>query len=485
MKLISILKNLEFDLLQGELDIEINKPEYDSREIVLGDVFICIKGYETNGHKYVEKAYANGARVIVCQESISVGEGCTVIKVKDTRKAMAVIGSNFYGNPKNKLKLIGITGTNGKTTSTFMIKSILQAAGFKVAIIGTIANYICDKKIETSRTTPESLELHKLFKEMVDSSVDYCVMEVSSHSLFLNRVYGLEFCQGIFTNLTRDHLDFHKTFENYYDSKLILFQNSNNSVINLDHEYGKRITEDIKGRKTTFSIEEKADVMASNLKIDSRGVEFDLEYKDNNTHINLKIPGKYNVENAIGSAAACLSEGIPMNLIKAGLENMLCVPGRCEIVTQGYDLDYEIILDYAHTPDGLENILKTAREFTKGRLISIFGCGGDRDKTKRPIMGEIGTNLSDISIITSDNPRTEEPDQIIKDILSGVKKDNFIVVENRREAIKKGIEIAIKGDVIVIAGKGHEDYQILKTGKIHFDEREVIKEILEEGRENN
>lgn len=482
MKLISILKDMEFEILQGSLEVEINKLEYDSRNIGPQDVFLCIKGYETDGHKYAEIAAEKGARVIVCQDEVKLKNNCTVIKVEDSRKALAIMGSNFYGNPKNKLKLIGVTGTNGKTTSTFMLKSILETADFKVGVIGTIANYIGDKKLDTSRTTPESLELHKLFKEMVDSSVDYCVMEVSSHSLFLSRVYGLEFSQGVFTNLTRDHLDFHKTFQNYYESKLILFNNSCNSIINMDHEYGKRIMEDIQGRKITFSIENKADVKGSNLEMDSRGVEFDLEYKDTITHINLKIPGKYNVENALGSAAACLSEGISMDLVKAGLESMLCVPGRCEIVNQGHNRDYEIILDYAHTPDGLENILKTAREFTKGRLISIFGCGGDRDKTKRPIMGEIGTNLSDISIITSDNPRTEEPNQIIKDILSGVKKDNYLMVENRRDAIKKGIEIARKGDVIVIAGKGHEDYQILKTGKIHFDEREVIKEILEEGR---
>jgi UDP-N-acetylmuramoyl-L-alanyl-D-glutamate--2,6-diaminopimelate ligase len=482
LKLVDVMKNVEFELLQGNFDIEINKLEYDSRNISPNDIFICIKGYETDGHKYVKSAAAKGARVIVCQDDIQTEVGCTVIKVKDTRKAMALMGSNFYGNPKSKFKIIGVTGTNGKTTTAFMLKSILETAGYKVGLIGTIANYIGDKKVASSRTTPESLELHKLFKEMADSSVEYCVMEVSSHSLYLGRVYGLEFCQGIFTNLTRDHLDFHKTFENYYESKLIMFKNSRNSVINVDHEYGKKLMEDIEGSKITFSIENKADVIGRNMEMDSRGVKFDLEYRNTMAHIDLKIPGKYNVENALGSAGACLSEGISMGLVKAGLENMLCVPGRCENVTHGYNLGYEIIVDYAHTPDGLENILKTAREFTQGRVIAIFGCGGDRDKTKRPIMGEIGTNLSDISTITSDNPRTEEPDMIIKDILCGVKKDNYLVVENRKEAIRKGIEIAQPGDVVVIAGKGHEEYQILKTGKIHFDEREIVKEILEEGR---
>jgi len=483
LKLINILNNLEFELVQGDLDTEINKVEYDSRNIKFNDVFICIKGYETDGHGYVNNALEKGAAVIVCEDDISTKSDCAVIKVKDTRKAMAEIGSNFYGNPKNKIKLIGVTGTNGKTTSTFMIKSILEAAGFKVGIIGTITNSIGEKKITASRTTPESLDLHKLFKEMVDSGIDYCVMEVSSHSLYLDRVYGLQFSQGVFTNLTRDHLDFHKTFENYYRSKLMLFNNCKNSIINIDGEYGIKVMEDINGNRITFSLESEADVKGRNLVMHSRGVEFDLEFKNSLTHINLNIPGKYNVENAIGSAAACLLEGIPIDTVKKGLESMLCVPGRCELVTHGYNLGFDVIVDYAHTPDGLENILKTAREFTRGRLISVFGCGGDRDKTKRPVMGDIGTKLSDIAIITSDNPRTENPDMIINDILHGIKSNNYIVVENRKEAIKKSIELAEIGDIIVIAGKGHEDYQILKSGKIHFDEREIVKEILKEGRE--
>lgn len=484
MKLKSILKGLEYELLRGGLDIEISKIEYDSRKIEPKDLFICIKGYATDGHNYVQAALDKGAAAILCMddiEDIAADKDCTVVKVKDTRKAMALAGSNYYGNPKEKLKIIGVTGTNGKTTSTFMIKSILEEAGFKTGIIGTIANYIGDKKVETSRTTPESLDLHKLFCEMVDQEVKYVVMEVSSHSLYLDRVYGIEFCEGVFTNLTRDHLDFHKTFENYYDAKLILFRNSRNSVINIDSDYGMKVWNDINGNKISCSIESPADVKAENLIMHSRGVEFDLGYDNNTVRINLNIPGKYNVENALGSAGACLMEGISLEIVKKGLERMLCVPGRCEIVNYGSNLGFDIIVDYAHTPDGLENILKTAREFTTGRLISVFGCGGDRDRTKRPIMGDIGTKLSDIAVITSDNPRTEDPDLIIKDILEGVSKDNYIVVENRREAIKRAIETAKKGDVIVIAGKGHEDYQILKTGKIHFDEREVVKEILEKG----
>jgi UDP-N-acetylmuramoyl-L-alanyl-D-glutamate--2,6-diaminopimelate ligase len=481
MKLNDLLRGIKYELLQGEVDAEVSKLEYDSRKIEAGDAFICVKGYETDGHGYAGSAAKKGAAVVICQDSVEMKPGITYVRVEDTRKALAAAASNFYGNPKNSLKLIGVTGTNGKTTSTFMIKSILEEAGFKTAVIGTIANYIGDRKLETSRTTPESLELHKLFRDMADEGVEYCIMEVSSHSLFLDRVYGLEFSQGIFTNLTQDHLDFHETFENYYRAKLILFQNSRNSVINIDSEYGIRLLGDIKGRVTTYSAERAADVAASSLRLHSRGAAFTLAIKGESMEININIPGKYNVENALGSAAACLSEGIPLTTVKQGLEKMLCVPGRCEIVNQGCKLGFDIIVDYAHTPDGLENILKTAREFTTGRLITVFGCGGDRDRTKRPIMGRIGTDLSDIAIITSDNPRTEDPEAIIKDVVSGIRKDNYIIEGNRREAIKKSIELARPGDVIVIAGKGHEDYQILKTGKIRFDEREIVKEILEEG----
>lgn len=346
-------------------------------------------------------------------------------------------------------------------------------------MIGTIANYIGDEKVPSHRTTPESLELHEMFKKMTDSGVTYCVMEVSSHSLSLNRVYGIEFSQAIFTNLTQDHLDFHGTFENYYNAKLILFKNSGNSIINIDDQYGKRVYDDAANNKITYGIENKSDLRAENIVMHSRGIEFDLIYKNEKMRINLNIPGRYNIYNALGSAAACLNEGVSLEEVKRGLERVF-VPGRCEIVTKGYNLDFEVIVDYAHTPDGLENILKTVREFTKGRLITVFGCGGDRDKTKRPIMGKIASTLSDITVITSDNPRTEEPGAIIKDILKGLTNDNYVVIENREEAIKKAMSIAKKDDIIVVAGKGHEDYQELKDRVIHFDEREVIAGIIKE-----
>lgn len=481
MKLIQILKGLEYKKLSGTLDLEVNKIEYDSRKVLKGDVFVAIEGFNVDGHKFINRAIENGAKVIICSKNTEFYENCTYIKVENTRKALAIMASNFYGNPSNEIKLIGITGTNGKTTSTYMIKSILEHAGCNTGLIGTIANFIGEKKIKAERTTPESLELQEMFKKMNDKNIEYCIMEVSSHSLSLDRVYGLKFSQGVFTNLTQDHLDFHKTFENYYKAKLSMFYNAKNSIINIDDFYGDRMLKDIPktSTKITYSIERQADLFAKNIVNHSKGAEFDLIYKETMIHINLSIPGIYNVYNALCSAAACLEEGISIEKVKEGLENVV-VPGRCENVTKKYNLGFDVIVDYAHTPDGLENILNTAKDFTKGRLISVFGCGGDRDKTKRPIMGKIGSNLSDIAIITSDNPRTEEPMSIIDDVVSGIDKDNYIVVENRKEAIKQAMKMAKKDDVIVVAGKGHEDYQILKDKVIHFDEREVIADIVKE-----
>ena len=478
MKLSEILDGINYEVIQGSTDVEINSIQYNSKKITKGDTFFCIKGLATDGHNYAAAALEMGAAAVVCERDIKADKKITVIKVKDSRKALALSAANYYGRPTDKLKLIGITGTNGKTTSTYMMKSILEEAGYKVGLIGTILNYVAGEKLHAERTTPESLELQQLFAYMVEKEVDYCVMEVSSHSLELDRVYGVPFKYGIFTNLTQDHLDFHKTFENYYNAKLKLFKISKNSIINIDDSYGKRVYEDAEGNKITYSLDKHSDYRAENISMTSRGARYTLVSKENTCDISIFIPGKYNVYNSLCAAAVCLDEGIPVKYVVKGLEKVQ-VPGRCELVTKDYNLGFDIIIDYAHSPDGLENILNTAREFTGGKLISVFGCGGNRDKTKRPIMGGIGAKLSDIAIITSDNPRDEEPADIIKDILSGVPSSNYLVIENRKEAIRKAIEIADKGDVVVIAGKGHEDYQIFKDNEIiHFDEREIVKEIL-------
>ncbi|MCE5221445.1 MAG: UDP-N-acetylmuramoyl-L-alanyl-D-glutamate--2,6-diaminopimelate ligase [Clostridium sp.] len=481
MNLKSILRGIDYKVIQGEVDVDINKINYDSRKVEKLDIFVCIKGYATDGHKYIDKAIENGAKVIVIQDSVEIKDkNISVIKCADTRKALALMGSNYYDNPSSKMKIIGITGTNGKTTTAFMIKDILESNNKKVGLIGTIANYIGSEKIHTERTTPESLELQELFFEMVSKGVEYCVMEVSSHSLELDRVYGVEFEIGIFTNLTRDHLDFHKTFENYYKAKFKLFERSRIKVINIDDNYGKQVISDLNDLKAgnvySFSVKEHSDFKAFDEEMGSRDIRFKLNFEKNEQFI-LNIPGEYNIYNALGAIVACFKLGIPVEAIKNGIEKVV-VPGRCERVANEYKLPYEIIIDYAHTPDGLDNILKTAKAFTKGKLISLFGCGGDRDKVKRPQMGKISIDLADITIITSDNPRSEEPMAIIKDIEVGLNKDKYIVIENRKEAIKKAINIANEGDVIVIAGKGHETYQILKNETIHFDEREVVKEIL-------
>ena len=485
MKLSELLVNLDAIDIKGNTDIEINAVNYDSRKVKKSDIFVCIRGFVSDGHKYAKKAAELGASVIVCEEIIDLSPyEVTTILVENSRQSLAILAANYYGNPSKKMNMIGVTGTNGKTTTTFMIKDILQEEGKKVGLVGTIANYIGEKRIDTERTTPESLELQELFAKMVEEGCDYCVMEVSSHSLALDRVYGVDFKVGIFTNLTRDHLDFHKTFENYYKAKYKLFERSGICVVNKDDTYGKRVINDLlaDGNKkiVSYSINEESDFTAFDEKTDSNTISYKLKTKDSALDIVVGIPGEFNIYNSLGAVAAAKALNISIESIKKGIEEVV-VPGRCEKAGLKFNLPYTIILDYAHTPDGLKNILETARGFTKNKLISVFGCGGDRDRVKRPQMGKIGTDLSDFAIITSDNPRTEDPDFIISEIIAGIEKDNYITMEPRKQAIRKALEIATNGDVVVIAGKGHEDYQILKNGKIHFDEREVIDNILSGG----
>lgn len=483
MKIVDLLAGLNYEFVSGEKDIEINSPQYDSRKVQQGDVFFAITGFSTDGHKFIEKAVQSGAKVVVVERDIDLIEGVTYIKVENGRRALAMASCNFYDHPSKKMKLIGITGTNGKTTSAFMLKHILEAAGYKVGLIGTIANYIGNEEIHAERTTPESLELQELFNKMVEADVDYCVMEVSSHSLDLYRVYGIEFEEGIFTNLTQDHLDFHKTFENYYKAKAKLFDMSKNSIINVDDEYGERLVQEVTEKETskvtTYSINKESDLKGENIDLEATGMIFQLKIKGEDKKVCLSIPGRYNVYNALGCIGAALNEGISIDIIIEALA-MVTVPGRCENLTLGLKSEFQVIRDYSHTPDSLKNILENLRELTIGRLICIFGCGGDRDKTKRPIMGDIGTQLSDIAIITSDNPRSEDPFEILKDIVAGVKSENYRVIENREQAIKQALLMAGKGDIIVIAGKGHETYQILKNETIHFDEKEVVLKLMKE-----
>ncbi|WP_195264044.1 MULTISPECIES: UDP-N-acetylmuramoyl-L-alanyl-D-glutamate--2,6-diaminopimelate ligase [unclassified Clostridium] len=478
MKLLDLLKGVDYKLLEGTVEKEVNHIQYDSRKVNEGDLFVCLTGFEVDGHNYANKAIEAGAKVILCEKKIDIkSKDITVLLVEEGRKALATMSANYYGHPTKALKLIGVTGTNGKTTTVYLLKSMLEKAGKKVGLVGTIANYIGENKLKSERTTPESLELQKLFKDMVDANCEYCVMEVSSHSLQLDRVYGCEFEVGIFTNLTRDHLDFHKSFDNYYNAKFKLFERSKACVINVDDDFGYRVLKDVEKLENkkikTYSIKNNSDFKASDLMLK----EGDIHFKINGEEFNSVLPGEYNVYNALGAVGAMSILGISNESIRKGLLDVV-VPGRCERIGYKYDIPYDIIIDFAHTPDGLKNILETLKGFTKNRLIAVYGCGGDRDKVKRAELGRIGTELADLAIITSDNPREEDPMAIIKEIVAGITKSNYLAIENRVEAIKLALGMAEEGDVVVLAGKGHENYQITSEGVIHFDEREVVDEIL-------
>jgi len=480
MKLKDIILEVPDMKIKGNLDLEVKGIAYDSRSVSEGYVFVCIKGFKTDGHNYAKDAVKNGAVAVIAERDVDIPEEVTFISTSDSRTALALVSAAFFGYPTRSMKLIGVTGTNGKTTTTYMIKSILENCGYKVGLLGTISNIVGDIEMEAMRTTPESYDLQELFYNMKNINTDYCVMEVSSHSLELKRVAGCTFNVGIFTNLTRDHLDFHGTFEKYYEAKLKLFQQSEVSVINADDQYGRKMMDNVKNPIISYSEVNQADVVAKDVEITSKYTKFRLVYNGESVTVSLPLPGRFNVYNSLAAASACISQGVTLEKIKEGLENIKRISGRSEVIDSGRG--FTLVIDYAHTPDGLENILNTVREYAKGRIITLFGCGGDRDKTKRPIMGEIAGRLSDICIVTSDNPRSEEPMDIIKDIIPGVQKtaNDYIIIADRKEAIKKAISIGKAQDVIVIAGKGHETYQILKDKTIPFDEREIVNEILNE-----
>lgn len=461
--------------LEEHEDIDITGIAYDSRNVLPGNVFVCIKGFETDGHKYAKTACANGAAVIVAEDEIEVD--VPVWYVENSRKTVAELACIYYDNPSEKFKLIGVTGTNGKTTITYLIKSILEASGIMTGVIGTNQNIIGDKVLvtqSTTPTTPNALELQQLFNEMAESDAECVVMEVSSHALDLDRVHGCHFDVGVFTNLTRDHLDFHKTMENYRVAKAKLFDISDKGVVNFDDEAGKKIIVEKDCDILKVGLSDGCDLRAENISITSSGADFDAVYNGKTYHVRIAIPGKFSVYNAVCAMGAAIQLGIDMDTIIKGLASASGVTGRVEVVPT--DTDYTVIIDYAHTPDGLENIISTVQEFAEGDVITLFGCGGDRDNSKRAIMGEIAGNMSDFSIITSDNPRTEDPVSIINQIEEGMKKTDgkYTVIVDRREAIGYALDMAKKGDVIILAGKGQETYQIIGKEKHDFDERVVV-----------
>lgn len=482
MKLGQLIKNINCKIVQGCADTEVNAVQYDSRKVGRGDLFVCITGFQTDGHKYAKSAIEKGASVIVAEHMAEGMEnsGAAIVITENTRKALALISAAYYDNPSEKINVIGVTGTNGKTTTTYLIKTILDSLGYKTGVIGTIGNMIGKRTLHADRTTPESLELQELFSEMSGEDVSFAVMEVSSHSLALDRVTGVKYSTAIFTNLTQDHLDYHKTMENYMKAKGILFSMAEKAVINIDDAAGAYMRSVAKGLVMTTAIEsENADLRAENISVTAGGVSYTLDYEGRQYPVKLNIPGRFSIYNSLGAIGACLLNGIKMEDILKGLFLNEGVPGRFQSVPN--NLGITAIVDYAHTPDGLENILETAHEFAKGRIITVFGCGGDRDRTKRPIMAEIVGKLSDFAIITSDNPRTENPASILDDVEVGMipTKCPYHKIVDRREAINEAIRMAKKDDVVIIAGKGHEDYQIFADKTIHFDDVEEVKKAFE------
>ena len=474
MKLSQILNGVK--VLNTYDDVEVCDVTQDSRLVKVGFLFVCVKGAAFDGHSVAAEMLEKGAAAVVVERDLGLHNQ---ILVENSRACFSPICANFFGNPAKKLKLIGLTGTNGKTTTTFLIKQILENVGKKVGLIGTVQNMIGDEIYPAKYTTPDPYELQKLFAMMVEAQCEYCVMEVSSQALAQGRVNGLRFAVGAFTNLTQDHLDYHKTWENYFNAKRILFENSDIAVTNADDENGLKIVEGLDFDKLiTYAVNtNNASYIAKNVSFKASGVEYEL-VGDTIGRCYCPIPGRFSVYNSLCAAAIALALGVAFEQVLLAIRKSNGVKGRIEVVP--CDRDFTIIIDYAHSPDGLENIITSLKEIAKGRVVTVFGCGGDRDKTKRPKMGRIAAELSDFCVVTSDNPRSENPGEIIKDILEGMVGIDtpYEVVEQRRDAIEYAIKNAQKDDIILLAGKGHETYQILPTGTIHFDEREVVAEIL-------
>lgn len=478
MKLSELLYDIEVLESTADGDLEISDIAYDSRAVEPGMVFVAVEGYVTDGHKYIGGAVKNGAVAVVCQRKPE--EAVPYVLVKDSRLALAKISAAYFGQPAKSLKIVGVTGTNGKTTITHLVKDIIEkVTGEKSGLIGTNENIAGDKVYEAERTTPESYDLHKLLREMADSGCKYAVMEVSSHALITGRVEGLRFEVGVFTNLTQDHLDFHNTMDEYRDAKARLFDVSNTAVINFDDPVGSYMKDYAKCPVVTYSAKnDEADLVARDIKLRQARVDFCAVEVGKIQRIELHIPGLFSVYNALAAIACCEALGMTLPDIAAALKECRGVKGRAEVVPTG--TDYTVIIDYAHSPDALKNILRTVRGFAKGRVVVVFGCGGERDKGKRPKMGRIAAELADFVIVSSDNPRSEDPEQIIEEVVEGMKdlKTPFKKITRRPEAVRYALSHAKTDDVIVLAGKGHENYEVIGNQKIHQDEREIIAEFF-------
>jgi len=486
MKLHELISSLHDFRILPDINPEITSVEMDSRLVKHGSLFICIKGYTVDGHHYAQQAASLGAVAIIAEEDVDITDhSVVVIKVRDSLRAMAIIANKFYQFPTQKLNLIGVTGTNGKTSVTHLIEEILRTSGCRTGLIGTVGMKINNKKFETKNTTPDSLTLQKMFHQMVEANVDTAVMEVSSHALHIGRVHGCDYNVTVFTNLTQDHLDYHKTMDNYRAAKCLLFSQLGNSydaskpkyaILNIDDDATKEYIIATQGIILTYGINNDAQLMAKNIKTTSSGTNFDLIMNDETYPVSVKLVGKFNVYNILATIGATLAYGLKLEEILETLKDLTGVPGRFELVDAGQE--FAVIVDYAHTPDSLENVLKTIKEFANGKIYSIIGCGGDRDKTKRPIMAKISTDLADFSIFTSDNPRTEDPQAILGDMTAGTSSENYKVIIDRKLAIEYAISEAKGGDVVLIAGKGHENYQIIGEKVLDFDDVIMAKKAI-------
>ncbi len=488
MKLSELFFNIEKEIF-GDENIEVEGLSYDSREIFKGYIFFALKGVHTNGINFVKDAISKGAVCVVSQEKIK-NINCTNIIVKNITEVMAKVAARFYDNPDKKLTIIGVTGTNGKTSITYMLESILKSINIELAVIGTINYRYANINIPAPNTTPQSLDLYKMMSDIVKHNIKYLIMEVSSHSLVLERVFGIEFDIAVWTNLTQDHLDFHKNMENYFNAKKMLFDslcsnvknNQKFAIINSDDIYGRKIINYINKNIIIlpYSInDKKAKFFADNVIVTSKGTSFDLIYEKEKARINVGFIGLHNVYNVLACVCICVALGIEFKKIVANISNIVSAPGRLELVQS--NKEFSVLVDYAHTDDALRNVLIALNNIKSARIITVFGCGGNRDKTKRPKMAKVACSLSDCVIITSDNPREENPNEIIKDIEVGAKevgKLNYKIIVDRKDAIEYAISVAHKDDIVLVAGKGHENYQIIGRDKFHFDDREIVKNIL-------
>ena len=486
MRAQELIESLGICYLSSNLeDFEVGGVSCNSKQVSNNFIFVAIKGTHIDGHEFIQEAIDKGAKAVIVQNSTNSKrlknlKRASLIVVKDTRKSIANLAAKFYGNPSSKIKVVGVTGTNGKTTITYLIEALLKEAGFLPAVIGTVNYRFKDKITPSQNTTPGPVELQSLLADMVKDNISHAIMEVSSHALSQERTKAIDFHSAIFTNLSQDHLDYHRTLEDYFQAKAKLFKDLHQgsfAVINNDDKCCRRLKELIQGPEIiTYAIDNEADITACDIKLDISHTEFILRAIKREIGFKVRLLGRHNIYNILASFAWAFKEGLDETLVKSALERFSFIPGRLERIN--CRRDFSVFVDYAHTEDALTNAIGALRQIYSKKIIVVFGCGGERDKTKRPKMGRAASELADYVIITSDNPRSEDPQKIIEDIRKGIRKNNYCIIANRKDAIRKSLSMALAGDIVLIAGKGHETYQILKDKTIHFDDREAVKECL-------